>query len=101
MYFDKPVINIDFDGEKKQHFQSFIKFINRNWVHLSTIFKSGALDYAGSVEEIYLAVINNLKDPGAKTNQRSATRQLVCNNEDGLAGKRLAEIILQTFSGKV
>ncbi len=97
MYFDKPVINIDFDGDKKQVYQSFIKFINRNWVHLATIFNSGALDYSGSVEEIYQAVINNLANPTGKTNERAAVRKLICNNEEGDAGKKLAEAILTTF----
>jgi len=97
MYFDKPVINIDFDGDKKQVYQSFIKFINRNWVHLATVFNSGALDYAGSVEEIYKAVINNLADPTGKTKERAALRELICNNEKGDAGKKLAEAILTTF----
>ena len=98
MYFDKPVINIDFDGGRKKKYQSFIKFINRKWIHLSTVFNSGALDYAASVEEIYQAVMKNLSDPKSKTIQRTETRKLICNNEDGLAGKKLAEAILITFN---
>lgn len=97
MYFDKPVINIDFDGEKEKKYQAFIKFINRHWIHLSTIFNSGALDYVASVEEMHQAVINNLNNPKAKSNQRSAIRKLICNNDDGFSGKKLAEAILITF----
>jgi hypothetical protein len=96
-YFDKPIINIDFDDHGKKNYHSFIKFLNRNWIHLKPLYYSNAIDYVDSYEEFYKTILRIMKSPEYRSEQRKALRKLICNNEDGKSGEKLALSVLETF----
>lgn len=96
-FFNKPVINIDFDNHGTKTYHSFIKFLNRNWTHLKSLYNSDAIDYVDSNEFFYKTILRVMESPEYRSEERKALRKLICNNEDGKSGEKLALSVLETF----
>jgi hypothetical protein len=94
--FDKPAVNIEFDSTPEKVYNDFLRYINKHWPHLVTVSESNAVHSVYSVEEAANGIYSALQHPGEKHAERVSLRKIVLNNEDGRAGERFAESILQT-----
>ena len=87
LYFDKPVININFDDTKNKEFDEFIKEINSTWIHLKTVKESGVVFYANSIQDIInqiLSIING--DVVLDKVKKNYLLDTICNNDKGESG---------------
>jgi hypothetical protein len=93
--FNKPIINIAYDGPQKLHpFISTTRCYPRE--HYIPIVRSGAVHMAWSFEDLKRCINEVLNKPDNRANERKKMIELECGNVDGKAGERLAEV-LNTF----
>jgi hypothetical protein len=94
--FDKPAVNIEFDSTPEKVYDEFLLYINKHWPHLVTVTESKAVysvfSAKGAAHGIFAALLN----ANEKHSERVSLRKIVLNNEDGRAGERFAESVLQT-----
>jgi hypothetical protein len=94
--FNKPIINIGFDGlQKKSYSRSIIK-------QYDTAFYRGVVDTKAAwlvrgPEEFLDAINNYLIDPSIRNEERKKLRQKFCYKIDGESGKRVANYILKNL----
>ena len=93
---DKPIINIAFDGFKKQDYgKSVRQYYDFN--HLKNIIKTGGVKVARSQEELLEQINKLLIDPSIGREGRKRITQEQCVFTDGESGKRLGEYILEVL----
>jgi hypothetical protein len=92
-YFQKPIININFDHSEKGSYDSFIKEINATWLHLRPVFETGALYNVNSIPELSETVKVALKNPLAKLQNQQVMLEKLCNNSSGRSGEALIQSI--------
>jgi hypothetical protein len=77
-------------------YDEFLLYINKHWPHLVTVTESKAVysvfSAKGAAHGIFAALLN----ANEKHSERVSLRKIVLNNEDGRAGERFAESVLQT-----
>lgn len=96
LFFDKEIININFDPSPELKFQDFIKDINANWIHLKLLYNHSAINYVNDFTEMFEKIESILKDeifsPEASKQQLF---EEVCGLRDGLNGQRLGNSIIE------
>lgn len=97
--FDKPVINIAFDGfQKRPRAVSALK-----WYELANyqlVLRSGGVKMVKSPEELKTAINNYLQNPGLDKEGRQKLREDLCWKLDGKSGQRIAEFLLEKIYGQ-
>lgn len=93
---DRPFVNIGFhvDRESKEH-----DFYNNicHCHHYEPINASGAAPTANDISELIEFVEEAILLPGKRRQERVAVRDLICGQVDGEAGKRIVNVIDQSF----
>lgn len=97
-FFDKPVVNLDYDPQPGQADQELIKDINHLWTHFKPIAESGGVWLVNTPEEKVAAVNAYLKNPDLHRQQRRWMAEHVCGFVDGRCGRRMAEALLDFAS---
>ncbi|MFH1820685.1 MAG: CDP-glycerol glycerophosphotransferase family protein [Candidatus Nealsonbacteria bacterium] len=94
--FDKPMINIGFDGfQKKPYSQSIIR--QYDTAYYKGIVDTDAAWIVKSQEELLQALNSYLADPAIRSQEREELRQKFCYKIDGKSGERIAEYILKNL----
>ncbi|MEK7636745.1 MAG: CDP-glycerol glycerophosphotransferase family protein [Patescibacteria group bacterium] len=92
--FDKPLIAIAFDGErKKKYWNSARRFFE--WEHLADIKRYGGIDFAKSKKELIIYIQKALNEPARLRNERVAIVREEAEFLDGKSGERLACALLR------
>jgi len=92
-FFDKPIINIAFDGLKQRH----ISRSNRRGLktsHYRAVLDTGGVRVVYSKEELREAINQYLEDPSLYGEGREMLRQKLCYKLDGRSAQRIAESVL-------
>ncbi len=91
--FDKPVINIAFDGSKER---SYLKSVRRfyDFTHYQPILKTKGVKLARSVDELRTDIIEYLKNPRLDQIGRQRIIREQASNHDGHASERTAGAII-------
>lgn len=93
--FDKPVINIAFDGWEKFPFhKSVARFYTKNHTHYLPVIKSGGVRIAHSFEELVSLIKLYLENPKLDSEGRKRIVDEQCWRLDGNSGKRIGGFIL-------
>jgi CDP-glycerol glycerophosphotransferase (TagB/SpsB family) len=91
--FDKPVINIAFDGfQKKPFFESVARFYTSN--HYSNIVRTGGVSVVHDKEEMVEAINSYFLKPDINNNGRAKIVKEQCQFIDGKSGERIGNFIL-------
>jgi len=93
-FFDRPVVNLDFDPEPGQPNQTLVKDVNHLWTHFKPIAESGGVWLANDMDEVVHAVREYLSHPELHRERRRWMAECVCGFVDGQSGKRAAKAIL-------
>jgi hypothetical protein len=96
LFFDKEIININFDPSPELKFHDFIKDINENWIHLKPLFNHCAINYVNDFSEMFDKIESTLRDE--LFSPEVAKQQLfeeVCGLRDGLNGQRFGNSIIE------
>lgn len=97
--FDKPIINIAFDGFTPQPFKySCLRFYQ--YEHYRNIVKTGGVRLAYHRQELVEQINAYLKNPQLDSAQREIIRQQQCWKLDGRSSRRVAEYLLETLYGQ-
>jgi hypothetical protein len=98
LFFNKEIININFDPGTLGIYERFIKEINSEWNHLKPLFGHPALQYANSFEDIFIQLNLILELGMSKSeNDKKALFEEVCGAKDGLNGERFGRALLSTI----
>lgn len=90
--FDKPIINIGFDGfQKKPYGHSIIR--QYDTAYYKGIVDTNAAWIVRSQDELLEAVNSYLADPSIRSKEREGLRQRFCYKLDGKSGQRIAQYI--------
>jgi hypothetical protein len=100
LFFNKEIIDINFDPGTKGIYQEFIKEINSEWTHLKPLFNHPALYYANTFEDIFYQ-LDSILEKGKHTSEKDkkALFEEVCGAKDGLKGERLGKAIVNSIRG--
>ncbi len=91
--FDRPIINIVFDGRKEEpYFDSLKKTME--FTHYAKITETGAFVSVHNAGELEAALSRYLSNPGFESRERATLLKRVTGAVDGLAGKRIGEFLL-------
>ena len=94
--FDKPVINLAFDGwESVPHYRSVARFYEPTHHHYQPIVKSGGVRIARSFEELLEHLKSYLAHPELDREGRARIVREQCYRLDGKAGERVAQAVLE------
>jgi hypothetical protein len=91
--FDKPVINIGFDGYKNEKPPLSVSRFYR-MQHFKPVVKSGGVKIVYSKEDLPEAVNSYLANPFLDSEGRKTVRDIYCVRPDGDSCKRIADYIL-------
>jgi CDP-glycerol glycerophosphotransferase (TagB/SpsB family) len=94
MIFDRPVINIKYDGPQKLPRSLRVKRVYQ-YDHYRHIANSGAVQLVCNRKALTSAVLQALQEPDRQSAARHQVVRLECGSVDGYAGKRLAEALTQ------
>lgn len=100
-FFDKPVVNLDYDPQPGQPDQALIKDINHLWTHFKPIAESGGVWLVNNPEEKIEAVKTYLQNPALHRERRRWMVEHVCGFSDGRCGHRMAEALLDFAQQRV
>ena len=93
--FDKPVINIAFDGrEEKPFYQSVRRFYEPSHAHYQPIVKSGGVRIAYDIEELIKYINMYLENPFLDKEGRKRIINEQCWKLDGKSSERICNYIL-------
>lgn len=88
--FDKPVINIAFDGwVEKPHHESVKQFYDETRTHYLPVLKSGGVRLANNKKQLIEYINMYLKDPALDSEGRKKITSEQCWKLDGKAGERI------------
>lgn len=92
-FFDTPVVNIAFDGETNQ---DYIRSNRRyyEYCHYENIVKTGGVSLCYDKASFIAAVNEYMVDSSLRSEGRARIVREQCWRPDGLAGKRLADLVL-------
>lgn len=94
--FDKPVINIVFDGyEKKPYYDSVRQFYDETRVHYIPILKSGGVRSANNKEELIKHINMYLENHDLDKDGRKKIIEEQCWKLDGKSGERIFNYLLE------
>src|SRR3989338_8399574 len=100
--FDKPVINICFDGwEQKSFYDENNVSRLHQYVHYQPIIKSGGVRLVKSPVELIKWLNRYLEQPNIDSEGRSRIIREQCWKFDGGAGERVADVILKSLDAKI
>jgi hypothetical protein len=93
--FDKPLINLAFDGydTEREYGKSFIWRYESDYYR--EIISTRATTVVRSQQELLDAINQYLKDQGVKRDRRAELRRRFCYKVDGHSGKRIAGIVME------
>ena len=97
--FDKPLININFDGYKKRPLNKTVKRL-KNLSHFTHVFNTGALSNVSLEEELLNTINKYLENPEFKSDQRKKMVDRMCFKLDGKSSERIAKKIIQNLNGQ-
>lgn len=90
-FFNKPVINIGFDGHSGVNSRHSVSLLYRT-EYYKEVMKYDATDYVTSGKELLAAINTNLIEGGKRKNKnRQSLKKDFCAFEDGNSGRRIAE----------
>ncbi len=92
--FDKPLINISFDGYHKREPHRSVKRLV-NFSHFEHITKAGGLSTVNSEEELLRVLKNYLDDGHLYARERESLRERMCWKLDGQSSARIVDYVLQ------
>lgn len=93
LVFNKPVINIGFDGYQVRRMnQSVQRFVNLN--HFKHVTDTGGVRTVTSEEELFEDLKKYLTNPESNYNKRQKARDRMCFSLDGKASERVVQYIL-------
>jgi len=96
--FDKPIINLAFDGwEKKPFHQSIVSAYRPNHAHYQPIIKTGGVKIAYSLTELIGFINLYLENPSLDSAGRQMIVREQCWQLDGHSGKRIGEYLLSSI----
>jgi CDP-glycerol glycerophosphotransferase (TagB/SpsB family) len=96
--FDKPSINIAFDGwEEKPFHESVRRFYAPSHAHYQPIVKSAGVRIAYSFDELIKYIHMYLEDPSIDKEGRARIVREQCYKLDGKSGERIANFILESL----
>ena len=97
--FDKPIINICFDGfQKKPYTQSIARLYDTDYY--KEVAETRAAWQVKSQSELLGAINSYLIDSSIRAKEREELRQRFCYKIDGKSGQRIAEYLLKQIYGK-
>lgn len=97
--FDKPIINIAYDGWEKLPFhKSIAKAYTPARVHFQSIVKSNGTRIVYSHDDLLVCITQYLEDPGRDREGRKRIVREQCYKLDGKAGKRAGAFILSELN---
>lgn len=98
-YFDKPIINIAFDGfEKKTPRESMVRWYGTRYY--KDVLECNGTVLAQSADELLNAINRYLSDPSLEKEGREKIRRRFCYRTDGKATKRIADFLLQQLENQ-
>jgi CDP-glycerol glycerophosphotransferase (TagB/SpsB family) len=89
--FDKPVINVAFDGTPKPYAESVARW--ETVTYFAAVLQSGAVRDVHSKEELRAAINAYFAHPELEAKERAELRSYFCFAIDGKSGKRFAAVI--------
>lgn len=92
--FDKPTINVNFDGYKERPLKDSV----RKWYlseYLRAVIKQNGSALVGNEDELTRAINGYLDDPKIKSEGREKLKNYFCHKIDGQSGERIARAILE------
>jgi CDP-glycerol glycerophosphotransferase (TagB/SpsB family) len=91
--FDKPVVNLAFDGyEKAPYFSSIRKCLD--FTHIKKIVPIGAFRTTWGIEELKNEINRYLDNPNMESKERRTLVERECFRCDGQSAKRIAEFLI-------
>lgn len=92
--FERPSINISFDGYKERPFEQSVKrFVLQS--HFDKLFKTGAVLEADSAQALLASVNTAISDPTYNRDNILKLQKSVCGVTDGKASERIATHLAQ------
>src|SRR3989344_209517 len=99
--FDKPTINIAFDGwEKRPFWKSVRRKFSKYHAHYQYIVKSGGVSIAWTFDELVAAINRYLEHPELDREGRARIVSEQCYKHDGQSGKRIAGSLLNFMEAR-
>lgn len=93
--FNKPIINIAFDGyEQPPFYESVLQFYDETRIHYLPILKSGGVRLAHDKDELIQLINRYLSDPHLDSTGRERIVREQCYKLDGKSGERMFDAIL-------
>ncbi len=94
--FNKPLISIGFDGNRKLPFElSTARYYEYD--HMRPIVKTGGMSVAYSENDLTRFVENAVREPDLHTDERKRIVEQLVWKADGKAGKRVADYLIETI----
>ncbi|MBN2142800.1 hypothetical protein JW711_05725 [Candidatus Woesearchaeota archaeon] len=96
--FDKPTINVSFEGALKK---PFLKSVRRfqDYSHSQYIFRSGGARFVDSEKKLLKALGDYLKDPALDREKRAKALRMICGEIDTKANERIAGFVAEQVLG--
>jgi hypothetical protein len=99
--FDKPVINVGFTPPNLDATKEFDYTRYYDFEHYRPVVASGAIEIAGSEDDLRKMIINALSHPEERAPQRKALlKSFFGNTLDGQSGLRVAQALLTMADGR-
>lgn len=96
--FDKPIVNIAFDGSKKRPFHDSVRrFYEPSHAHYQPIVKSGGVRVAYNMEELIKYIKMYLENPSLDKEGRKRIINEQCWKLDGKSGERIGKYLLNNL----
>jgi CDP-glycerol glycerophosphotransferase (TagB/SpsB family) len=93
--FDKPIINMAFDGwEKRPFHKSVRRKFTRHHAHYQPIVKSGGVYIVNTFDEMPAAINRYLEHPEYEQEGRARIVREQCQFTDGKSGERIGKALL-------
>lgn len=92
VFFDKPVVNINFYPDHRTYYTSIEKWYDFH--HLKLGVECGAFRVASSKEQFFSLLDEYTKNPSCNAKGRECLRELYCGPRDGKSGKRVAHAVI-------
>lgn len=97
MIFDKPTIGIAFDGQHRLPLHRSVKRFY-TFLHNQKLVALGGEDVVYNIDELVESINRYLVDPAYRAEGRKQTRKVECYQLDGMAGKRIADAVLDALA---
>lgn len=93
LFFDKPIILMGFDDEKRVgKAESIRKFFKLE--HLQPLVKSRGVKIAYSKDELFKYISDYISNPDLNMDEREKIAEEICWKRDGMSTKRLADTVI-------